>query len=506
MASPKAAKSFPPTSISAPGGPNVALQALSEARDRDLQRQQITAQMQSDALKATVEGAKLKSAAAQDLSQGIVDASQAFATQEENQRQRDFKAGETKKAQDAQATREKAAQEAELTRTTAITDATKVNVDANRAAELAHNKATRDERLAQGRLQRLDVEIDSIMNQMASGEGFPADAEGAKAHMDRLKELAHAKNEQRATLGRGESRAVLDKMFQTAAVSSIARRQDAKSTERLTQQMVKSEANRQRDLAQKERLSTSQAPIFAKMHAEKLIDPGFAENTPPKEVARQVLLHLSQNDLSSQGEPGFGLVRALALNADAPPGQLNQVAAKLGPFGMAATDALVQTIQGFSTELGETDDPKLRAYRSAVVSELTFQGTKLLGLMSYSAIQYGRAADEYRVFYDQHRKAHGRPPTQQEQFNFIRGIKLDQYPGNLDLSVLYGIMGPPAPPAQPSAEALSAPAPEPVSGQSPTGRRIGLRGIGQKAVGAAQALVGRPEDRDQLQRPRTFRP
>ncbi len=523
MASPRIAQQFAPPKPPIPGqGQNVALEALSEAADRQVQRDQITAQMQMEAMRSNVDAAKMQVAAASDLGRGITEASQAFATQAENKRRTDIAVAEAQKSREAQTERDRTAQ-ASAERIQADHDeVNRVNDDATRTLDREEKaldrKAVKDVDTA----RRLHIQADNLLARLADPTGVPEDAVGAEAYTTDI-ELQYAEiQEQLVALGEGQSKDMLSRGFNIMAASSLARRTTLLGKKELALRKKKSTAAREQALHMKASQLKVQNPRFEQMEVWRLIDPGRGSGKSVHERAVDLLMTLSQGDLSNPkpGGRGVGLVQALAMNEGKPANLLNQVAAKLGPHGMATADSLSLTIQTFHSALGETDDPLVRADRRAVILEMGGMAASLQRLPAISAIQNGYAMDVYGTWFNTFREDEGRPPTAQESHNHIRGIDASHLPGNLDIGKLFaapfagetqfgvpttGEPGTLVAPEQ-QAEALSAPPVPTGAPQSPTGRQIGLRGIGQSAVRAVQALTNIP-GKDKLQIPRgPFRP
>lgn len=510
MASPKAGKFFPSSPTPIPGqGQNVALDALRESSERDVQRSQITAGLQQEAMRMAMEGAKLKAAAAQDVSRGITEASQAFATQAENKQQQTFLATEAQKAREAQATRAKTQQDADLTRQVSLNDANKVNADATRTAEKEHRQAVIDQNTAEARLSRLDIEIDALQKTLTSGIGFSRDETEASSEYDRIKNQIHTKNDERLQLGRGESRAVLEEGFAISMATSLGTKQNAAARTRSVQQLKISESKRAQAIKTKEQQFLIQVPAFAAMKGANLIDGGLAEGVSAEEMSNRYLLHHSSRDMSNPKSRGFGLLRAMAMDTGRDPKLLNRVQAKLGPFGMATLDAIAITVNNVDTELGDPATPEIRSYRSEVLSRVSSKIARARQNKAYSAIQQGFSLDAGRIFIDDFRQEHSRPPTPQEYMNFKQGLKLDHLPGSMDMKFIYAAPSGPASPgdtqsrsaapyenlafidqgAVRTAESLRDPTITGDSDESMKGQRA-AQALKQSAGGALESVVG----------------
>ncbi|MCH7937887.1 MAG: hypothetical protein IH994_12495, partial [Proteobacteria bacterium] len=274
-------------------------------------------------------------------------------------------------------------------RTKVETAATKVNKDAERESVERVRQAELDQRTGAAKIQRLNVELDTLQGYLSSGLGLPTDSSEATEQRARTKEQILKVNEELLTLGAGISRTILERGFEIALNASLATKQNAQTKITTQKQLDISAAKREQAVKVRDQQLPVQVARFAAVHGEKIIDAGLAEGLSPKAMVDRLFMLHNDADMSNPKARGFGLMRAMAQNEGQDSELLNKVQSKLGPFGMATLDAMVMTIEGYGDQLGEPASPEIGAYRDEVLSRASSRLVMGHQNRAYSAIQLG---------------------------------------------------------------------------------------------------------------------
>jgi len=443
MASPKAAQSITSRQPPLPGqGKNVALEALQQAADRDLQRQSITAGLQAEAMKATTAAAEMKVAAAHDISQGITEAGEAFATQMTIKKQREVDAAEKEKQRRHEKRLAAQAQFAAMARKKVTNEANFLNTQADRRAAETARLANQDEGRSIAVAGKLEADNRRLLDELGSGVGFPEDPKELDTYIERLKTSLHHNNDKLNETSLGIATSQMKNSISMAIAKGLATSRKASTKVNEAKRRDTASKNRERDLHVKDAALPHATRRFENQQGYKIIDSNFDTGQSVQDTIYQIKKHLGTVDMSNPaggpgGAPGMGIITASAENSRAvaagqgQPGALNRALGKLGPLGLAAVEGYQAAIEGYPVHLGETDDPKRAAFRAAVHMGLLQDGAQLYNLPSSYAIYQGEAHDIAADFFDNYREKHGQPPSEQKIWNHMRGINLDFIPDNM---------------------------------------------------------------------------